>query len=51
LKIIKENPDVQTAAKGKIDLTKATGLDASSSIRNIRGIRNFVGTNKGIFSS
>lgn len=51
LKIVKDNPDVQTAARGKIDLTKATGLDASSSIRNIRGIRNFVGTNKGIFSS
>ena len=51
LEIVKNNTEIQASAKGKIDLTKATGLDASSSIRNIKGIRNFIGTNRGIFNS
>ena len=50
LEIVKNNSEIQAAAKGKLDLTKATGLDASSSIRNLKGIRNFIGTNRGIFN-
>ena len=50
LKIVQENADIKAAAKGKIDLSKATGLDAAKDIRNLQGVRRFVGTDKGIFS-
>lgn len=51
LKIVKENTDVQNSAKGKIDLTKATGLGSERSALNIKGVRNYTGgSNKGIFN-
>ena len=51
LKIVKENTDIQNAAKGKIDLTKATGLGSEKSALNIKGVRNYTGgSNKGIFN-
>lgn len=49
LKIVQENADIKAAAKGKIDLSKATGLDTAKDVRNLQGVRRFIGTNRGIF--